>query len=190
MRRSAEDTEATGRRVLDAAGREFRAHGFAGIGVDGLARAAGVTSGAFYGHFQSKAAAFRQAAKAGAERLRVAVERSRDHFGGGWFDAFAADYLSPQHRRSVAEGCALPSLSSDVARADDTTRDDYADELKRVAASMAAGLPGGGGRQAAWAPLAQLAGGLLLARAVRDEALAQEIADAVLADLRVRRPTR
>jgi TetR/AcrR family transcriptional repressor of nem operon len=189
MRRNAAQTEATGRRVLDAAGREFRTHGFAGVGVDGLAKAAGVTSGAFYGHFRSKAAAFRAAARAGAERLRIAVEQRREHFGGAWFEAFAADYLGAPHRRAVAEGCVMPSLSSDVARADDATRDAYAEELKRVAAVVAAGLPGEGGREAAWAPLAQLAGGLLLARAVRDEALAEEIAGAVLADLRARRPT-
>jgi TetR/AcrR family transcriptional regulator, transcriptional repressor for nem operon len=190
MRRSAEQSEETGRRALNAAGREFRKHGFAGAGVDGLARAAGVSSGAFYGHFQSKAEAFRLAAKAGAECLRIAVERSRDRFGGAWFDAFTAEYLGSAHRRNIAEGCALPSLSSDVARADDATRDDYAQELKRVAALMAAGLPGAQGREAAWAPLAQLAGGLLLARAVRDEALAEEIADAVLADLRAHRSAR
>ena len=35
-------------KILDAAGRGFRRLGFGGIGVDGLAKEAGVTSGAFY----------------------------------------------------------------------------------------------------------------------------------------------
>ena len=41
-------------RIIDAAGRSFRSNGYAGIGVDGIAKAAGVTSGAFYAHLGSK----------------------------------------------------------------------------------------------------------------------------------------
>jgi TetR/AcrR family transcriptional repressor of nem operon len=44
--------------MIAAASRGFRSNGYAGIGVDGLAKAAGVTSGAFYSHFGSKDAAF------------------------------------------------------------------------------------------------------------------------------------
>jgi TetR/AcrR family transcriptional repressor of nem operon len=167
-------------RVLDAAGREFRVHGFGGVGVDGLAKAAGLTSGAFYSHFRSKAAAFRATVSAGVDRLRRAVEHFRSGYGDTWFDAFAAYYLGEEHRRDVAGGCALPSLSAEVARADEATRADYEAELKRVAAQVAAGMPGDPGREAAWPALAQLAGGVLLSRAVKDEALAREIADAVL----------
>lgn len=50
--------EETWRLMLEAAGRAFRSPGYDGIGVDGLAKGAGVTSGAFYAHFGSKAAAF------------------------------------------------------------------------------------------------------------------------------------
>ncbi|HYC25521.1 MAG TPA: TetR family transcriptional regulator [Roseiarcus sp.] len=170
--------------VLDAAGRQFREHGFGGVGVDGLARAAGLTSGAFYGHFRSKAAAFRAVATAGVERLRSAVELFRARRGEAWFDAFAAYYLGAEHRKDVAGGCALPSLSAEVARADDATRADYEAVLKRVATEVAAGLPGAPSREAAWPLLAELAGGVLLSRAVRDEALAAEIAEATLASLR------
>jgi len=167
-------------RVLDAAGREFRVHGFGGVGVDGLAKAAGLTSGAFYSHFRSKAAAFRAVVSAGVGRLRQAVEHFRGGYGETWFDAFAAYYLGETHRRDVAGGCALPSLSAEVARADDVTRADYEAELKRVATQIAAGMSGDPGREAAWPALAQHAGGVLLSRAVKDEALAREIADAVL----------
>ena len=50
----------------------------------------------------------------------------------------------------------------------------------QVAEAVAAGLPGTAGRDAAWPLLAQVAGGVLLARAVHDEALAKEISAAVL----------
>lgn len=44
-------------RLLDAALEAFREHGYAATTVDDLCRAAGVTKGAFFHHFQSKEAA-------------------------------------------------------------------------------------------------------------------------------------
>jgi AcrR family transcriptional regulator len=57
-------------RMVAAAGRGFRRQGFGGIGVDGLAKEAEVTSGAFYGHFSSKGEAFKAALVAGLEARR------------------------------------------------------------------------------------------------------------------------
>ena len=54
MRYSAEHKEETRRRILNAAGQLFRQEGYGGSGIDSLTRAAGVTNGAFYGHFASK----------------------------------------------------------------------------------------------------------------------------------------
>ena len=184
MRHSPEQAEAARKRVLDAAGRALREHGFGGVGVDGLAEAAGLTSGAFYAHFRSKAAAFRAVVSAGIERLRLGVEGFKSRYGDAWFDAFAAYYLGAAHRGDVAGGCAVPSLSAEVARADEGVRADYETELKRVAEEVAAGLGGGLPREAAWPLIAQLAGGVLLARAVADKALAEEIAGATLRSLR------
>ena len=52
-------------RLVEAAGRGFRTGGFGGAGVDALAKGAGLTSGAFYAHFDSKAEAFRLVVSAG-----------------------------------------------------------------------------------------------------------------------------
>jgi len=182
MRYSAEHSEETRRRMLEAAGRAFREQGYGGIGVDGLAKAAGVTSGAFYRHFPSKAEAFRAVVVAGLDRLRQGVELFRRR-GDDWFGAFARYYLGPERRRDVPGGCTLPSLSTEVGRAGPAARRDYQVELERVAATLADGLPGAPTREAAWPLLAQLVGAVVLARAVEDEALAAEIAQAVLAEL-------
>ena len=58
-------------RLIEAAGRGFP-HWFGGIGVDGLAKAAGLTSGAFYIHFSSKREAFRFAHHEGFEFFHAA----------------------------------------------------------------------------------------------------------------------
>src|SRR5215813_374037 len=41
-------------RIVDAASRLFREKGFDGVGLDAVMEAAGLTHGAFYGHFASK----------------------------------------------------------------------------------------------------------------------------------------
>jgi TetR/AcrR family transcriptional repressor of nem operon len=53
MARAKKDEGDARERLVEAAGRGF------GAGVDALAKGAGLTSGAFYAHFDSKAEAFR-----------------------------------------------------------------------------------------------------------------------------------
>src|SRR5665213_1186309 len=80
-------------RILAAAGRGVRKKGYGGIGVDGLAKEAGVTSGAFYGHFPSKSEAFRQAIVKGLRDLCGSIESLQSAKGGEWIEAFVDRYL-------------------------------------------------------------------------------------------------
>jgi AcrR family transcriptional regulator len=70
--------------MLEAAGRGFRSQGYDGIGVDGLAKGAGVTSGAFYAHFGSKAAAFDAALAAGLDEVIAAIPEYQLKYGDAW----------------------------------------------------------------------------------------------------------
>jgi TetR/AcrR family transcriptional repressor of nem operon len=169
-------------RIVDAAGRGFRKHGYSGIGVDGLAREAGVTHGGFYGHFASKAEAFVAAVVAGLQELRAGVEAVRADHGTGWVGAFAAYYMGPKRTCQLADACTLPSLSVEIERLDPAARATYQTELLRVMEAVAAGLPEGTDAERtarAWVLLSLLAGGVTLARAVPDQALAEHIAAAV-----------
>jgi AcrR family transcriptional regulator len=169
-------------RILAAAGRGFRRHGFGGLGVDGLASEAGVTSGAFYAHFKSKADAFREAVTVGISSLRDGIEAMRAAKGAGWREAFIEFYLGERRTCALADSCALQSLTAEVARGDDDVRAAYEAELREVITAAAAGLEGASEqdrRDEAVALLALLAGGVSLARAVKDPALAEEIAAAV-----------
>ena len=67
MRVTKEQKEQTRTKIIEAAGQGFRTHGYGGLGVDGLAKGADVTSGAFYGHFSSKGEAFKAAIEKGME---------------------------------------------------------------------------------------------------------------------------
>lgn len=169
-------------RILASAGRGFRSHGFGGLGIDGLAKAAGVTSGAFYAHFKSKADAFREAVGIGMAGLRQGIETFRAEAGAGWRARFVDFYLGERRTCELAEGCALQSLTGDVARADDGARLAYEAELRAIIDAMTigpAGATSATGRAEAIALLAMLAGGVSIARAVKDPGLAEEIADSV-----------
>src|SRR3954449_2470381 len=126
-------------RILGAAGRGFRRLGFGGIGVDGLAKEAGVTSGAFYGHFGSKADAFREAAVAGLIELREAIEMLRADRGEAWLDEFVDFYLTVRRTCATAESCALQSLTPEVARADPATKAAYEAALLDVIEAVSDG---------------------------------------------------
>lgn len=170
-------------RILASAGRGFRSRGYGGLGVDGLAKEAGVTSGAFYAHFRSKAAAFREAVATGMRDLRLAIEGLRAaEAGAGWRQRLIDLYLGERRTCDLAESCALQSLTGEVARADDEARAAYEAELRLVLESAAAGMQGATAaerRAEAMALLALLAGGVSVARAVRDPVFAEEIAAAV-----------
>ena len=166
-------------RILNAAGRGFRRLGFGGIGVDGLAKEAGVTSGAFYGHFPSKAEAFKAAAVAGLVQLREAIEDLRAREGEDWLATFVDFYMSVRRTCDLSESCALQSLTPEVARADHGTRTAYEAELLEVAEAVAQGLPKGSlpaRRKTAWAILAMLSGGVSLARSAADPRIGAQIA--------------
>lgn len=166
-------------RILAGVGRGFRKHGYGGIGVDGLAKEAGVTSGAFYSHFFSKGEAFKHAVSSGMAELREGILAFQAERGQDWLAAFIDFYLGPRRTCDLAEGCALQALTGEVARNDVALRAVYEAELDRVVEAMAAGMPGADlpARTAkARALLALLSGGVGMARAVASDELSAAIA--------------
>jgi TetR/AcrR family transcriptional repressor of nem operon len=182
MRYSLEHKQETRARILDAAGRLFRREGYGASGIDGLTRAAGVTNGAFYGHFRSKRDALRMAVVAGLEDLRLGIAELKAKRGQGWLATFIDFYLGPKRTCDLGRSCGLATLTTEVMRADARTRRAFEAELRRIIAEVAAGLPArtaGNGDDMAIALLALLSGGVSLARAVPDPALAERIVRAV-----------
>lgn len=179
-RSSATATDETRRRLLRAAGRGFRKYGFGGLGVDAVAEDAGVTSGAFYSHFESKAAVFREALGSGLSELRDGIVAAHTNTGAGWLRKFATWYLSPERRADLAGSCTLPTLTLEAARADADTREVYDLHLREVIAAMASGMHGKNREGNAITALVLLSGGLAITHAVEDPKLATRIARAVV----------
>ncbi len=172
----------TRRRILMSISRGFRRKGFAGAGVDGLAKDAGVTSGAFYAHFGSKSGAFREALDVGMTQLQETIAAYQQRHGEAWLEHFAALYMGTLRTCDLAEGCALQTLAPDVGRLDHEMKVGFSALLGQTAKTTADGLAGDEQQtsdEKTWVLLALLSGGVTLARAVDDPKLAQTIADAV-----------
>jgi len=183
MRYSADQKRESRLKILKGAGRGFRAQGFAGIGVDGLAKEAGVTSGAFYTHFASKADAFRSAATNGLIELREAVRDLQEKDPTHWLRKFAEFYMGFKRTCVLEESCALQTLTGEVARTDDKTKAAYEAELLLLVDAVATHLAKGtlhARRQTAWAILTLLSGGVTLSRATYRTETGQQIAKSII----------
>lgn len=116
-------------------------------------------------------------------QLKEAIATLKADCGTRWRRSFVAFYLGPRRTCELGESCALPSLSPEVMRADDETRDAYEKVLQSIIDEVSTGLrdlPGDDHDDRAIALLALLSGGVTMARAVRDPALAERIANAVM----------
>ncbi|MFQ5415694.1 MAG: TetR/AcrR family transcriptional regulator [Myxococcota bacterium] len=178
MNRS-EQKRRTHRRIVDVAVRQLGEQGLSGAAVQRIMNEAGLTHGGFYSHFDSKADLVAQALSAA---LRIASERlfrRVDHLAAPDRRKRLLDaYLSPAHRDAPGAGCPLASTSADVARSSACVRRAYEDELRKIIEHIEADfheLAGDAAHARAVGTLAICVGGLLLARAVDDPALSDDI---------------
>ncbi|WP_428356803.1 TetR/AcrR family transcriptional regulator [Methyloprofundus sp.] len=159
----------TRKRIINAASQCFRSHGYAGIGVDGIAKEAGVTSGAFYAHLGSKDGAFEAALSVGLDEVIAAIPEFQLQHGKQWIVAFSDYYLGQAHRDNLSCGCAMTTLSPEVVRTKPEFHAIYEEKMIDIVELMAKGFDGVSHEEClsrGWAVLAVLIGGLTMVRAV------------------------
>lgn len=174
--------EETRKRIISAASQGFRSHGYAGIGVDGIAKDAGVTSGAFYAHLGSKDGAFEAALSVGLDEVMAAIPEFQLRNGKQWIAVFTDYYLGQAHREDLSCGCAMTTLSPEIVRAKPEIHTIYEEKMAEIVELMTLGLDGGSHDECtsrAWAVLGILIGGLTMARAVASNKTADQIATSI-----------
>lgn len=175
MRYKPEQKEETRKKIVEAAERSFKSCGYSGIGVDGLAKEAGVTSGAFYGHFKSKEDVFKEAIISGMTELGTAIVALKQEYGDMWWEEFAVFYTTQKRTCDLSESCALQSLTPEVGRSNESIRALFESELLKIN-NLAKNNQN---EDKTWASLAMLIGGVTLARAVKDENVSNKIAESI-----------
>src|SRR5882762_7566927 len=139
MKVTREQAAANREKIVEAASTLFRKHGFDGIGVADIMKAAGLTHGGFYGHFGSK-----------EDLAAEACARTRPDPWASWTDAppderlegIVRSYLTPRHRDDRAHGCLFAALGSDVVRQPRAVRRAFTERLRSKIDVLRRLLPG------------------------------------------------
>lgn len=166
--------DASRRRIMEVAAERFRNEGIAGSGLAGIMSDAGLTNGAFYPHFQSKAELVRESL---TSALDDQSKQLQDAFAAGGLEAVLAAYLSAEHRDNPGSGCVSAALLPELARQPAETRSLFASRVLAMVQQVASSLPPQvqDPEGVALALYATLIGTLQLARATQGTALSDRI---------------
>jgi TetR/AcrR family transcriptional regulator, transcriptional repressor for nem operon len=167
-------------RIVRAAARAFNRRGFDGIGIADIMKKAGLTQGAFSGHFSSKDELIREAID---DAFRTSVFLKED-----WKDRpledLLHDYLSDLHRDEPEDGCPASSLTADVSRLPRRTRESFLVHVRQIVSSIESRLPdnvrGSDRRAVAMSLFALLLGSIQLSRASRGTELSEAMIAAAI----------
>ncbi|TCR89814.1 TetR/AcrR family transcriptional regulator [Rhizobium sp. BK376] len=186
MRVSREKFAQNREKIIEVAGELFRKKGFDGIGVAEIMKAAGLTHGGFYGHFDSKDELACEASKnlvmRTEERWKAVVEKSPD----APLDALLDHYLSRRNVVDLGDGCVFASLTQEVSRHGPAMQEAFTGGLMALAGILEDLVPGETPeerRRRALASLSSMMGAVILARAMDDPALADEFLSATRQEL-------
>jgi TetR/AcrR family transcriptional repressor of nem operon len=176
MRYGKDQKEATRQRIVEAAGRRFKQDGIDGAGVAAVMSDAGLTNGAFYGHFTSKEDLVANVLADQLRAQRQSLDSQPSDRAG--LEAFIHAYLSPHHRDQSADGCPSAALLDEIARRPAATRQVFTDELMGEIDDIASRLDPTdieAARTDALTIFGMMIGTLQLARALTDRDLSDQL---------------
>jgi TetR/AcrR family transcriptional regulator, transcriptional repressor for nem operon len=172
--------DATRKHILDVASRRFRKDGIAATGLACIMKDAGLTNGAFYAHFSSKAALVEEVVITSLENFN---DEFVSRFGekGSRLREFIRVYLGTDHRDNPKRGCPTSALVAEIGRAPRPIKKAYTNSIEvffRLLSEAMDSTDPALARQQGIALFALAVGSLQLARAVTDKHLSEEIMQA------------
>ena len=164
--------------IVGAASRMLRERGIEGTSVADLMQAAGLTHGGFYRHFDSKEALVAEAAQSIYDNLvqGLATKAEKTSEAEAVAD-YVEKYLTRYHVSHPGAGCVMAALGVEAAREGADVQRVFANGTQRTIDKLAAGLSGTPAERRAKAirTLTSLVGAVVIARAVGDGALSEEV---------------
>jgi len=173
MRVSKEQAAENRERILKAAARLMRERGISSVGVDALTEAAGMTHGSLYSQFGSKERLVEEA-------VAYAIAAKGQEMPGEFaLSEYVSEYLSAAHRDDPGSGCPFAALCCEMPRQSRSAREHFTAGVRGMigllSGRMDSGLKPRQREQKALATVASLVGALVLARAVNDPKLSDDI---------------
>jgi AcrR family transcriptional regulator len=172
-------------KIVDSARRLFNRRGFDGVSVDEIMAGAGLTRGGFYSYFKSKSDLYTEVLG-----CFFTDPEWRNCWEGVEVDLASSDagpqvvraYLSRQHFEDVENSCPMVALPSDVTRSGEGAKVAFETIFKAMVSVLEKGMGVGAGkrRKVAQATAALCVGGMVVARAMDDSSLADELRDACM----------
>jgi TetR/AcrR family transcriptional repressor of nem operon len=168
-------------RIVESAALLFNRQGFAAVSIDDIMAGAGLTRGGFYGYFRSKSELYAEAIsrfvnqkQEGAGAIETAPERAAQ---------IVRDYLSRAHLEDIDTSSPLLGLPNDLSRSDRSVRLAQESALRVLIDTFEHGAQPSAqpARQRALALTSLCVGGMVLARAIEDRSLANELREATMA---------
>lgn len=168
--------QATRQRIVETAGRRLKSDGIDGSGVATLMKDAGLTNGAFYGHFASKDDLV-------ATSISDQLRQQQDYLralepGMEGLEHFVREYLSVGHRDDRADGCPTAALLDEIGRCSGATQQAYTDGIVAIIDDIATRLGHDdvlSARRTMFSVFALMVGSLQLSRAIADPVLADAV---------------
>jgi TetR/AcrR family transcriptional repressor of nem operon len=184
MRHSKDEKTASHERIVNAAAARIRESGTDQPGVAEIMRAAGLTHGGFYKHFDSRDELIEEAVeRALTENQKTVAQMVYE--ADDPLAAFADSYVSTAHRDDPAHGCGVVALGADVMRVGGAAQDAYRAQVDRYLAYLQSLLDGDDDdrRKQANVTLSAMVGAVMIARALgptpRSDELLRDVRDAV-----------
>jgi TetR/AcrR family transcriptional repressor of nem operon len=151
-------------RIVAGASRLMRERGLDGASVDEVMKAAGMTHGGFYKHFDGKEALIEEALAAAFADFVEPLERGDPERAAA---AYRALYLSEGHKNHPGLGCPVASLGPDIGRAPARIKAAFGAGVRRTVAALGRVRKGSASNRetAAFRDLSMLVGAIVIARA-------------------------
>jgi len=171
--------------IIESARKLFNRHGFECVSIHQIMAGAGLTHGGFYSYFNSKSDLYAEVLncfftdpewKSCWEGVKV------DLSSGDVGPQVVRAYLSRQHFENVEDSCPMVALPTDVARSGKAARSAFETVFKSMVSVLERSLTQNGHprRDTAQGIASLCIGGMVVARALVDRTLADELRDACM----------
>jgi TetR/AcrR family transcriptional regulator, transcriptional repressor for nem operon len=173
-------------KIVESARRLFNRHGFDNVSVDQIMSGAGLTRGGFYSYFESKSDLYADVlgcffTDPEWKKCWEGVDVDLASTGAG--PQVVRAYLSRQHFEDVENSCPMVALPTDVSRSGEVAKRAFETVFEAMVSVLerSSRKNGRSSRTTAQATAALCVGGMVVARALNNRAVADELRDACMA---------
>ena len=176
MGHSRAEKAASRERILDAAAHQISERGLDSVAVAELMQNAGLTKGAFYGHFESRDAMIAEAAGRAMDKGQTRLDALFSRKKKPTLEQVVDMWLDLAHVADPTSGCGICTLAGEARYAGPQVQQVIAEQFNRNVQQIAQTIDSGEAATGrATAILTAIVGAVSMSRAVGDAGLARQI---------------